>query len=334
MSYTLAQQWAISGTAIVVGVIAFILAVITFIQQQDSFGDGSVVLSIGTKNGFQGTVDADGVGTIALRTSANGLLSGNQNQIEPAIPQQVTSVPLTSFQSSTSSGSSIEFVNSMLQALQKCLMLKQTPLTGFQNSNAGTVLESDTTFEAIQKLSGSQSNFDPFIFSCYSPITITHATITQPAIDTSNLVGSTTIPGNSMIRGSAFIIRLLGKVIIGTSVPSGIRIEFFWDNVLINTLTSGNITTNGTWHFVYTLTLNIEEDNIHFDTDAALSVNPEGVSAFAFDFGGSARTVGTTWQRTLPHTINVKALIQQPASPPLNSFVVSSSIGTFSSNLL
>jgi len=229
-----AKVYALPAIALFVAITALIMGIVAALQVnkvKSQTGSKPVINSISTKNGFQGEVNSNG--EFILQTSIDGLLSSFQNQLVEAKPSDVTNAKLTGFQSQQGS---ISDKDSILVALQKLAVLKQTRLTGF-TAQSGDIVETDSVMEALQKIVFAQTNSAILVNLWSSPSQ-----------------GSLTLPANFLQPQTILQIRSYGLV-DGFQSPQVVTLQFIFGTNGSSTLSSTS--TNGAWLYVHDVSLQV-----------------------------------------------------------------------------
>lgn len=267
------KLYGISGAAFVILTICIVLEIIVFLDQKNL--ESNFVQSIEDANGFTSNTSVDNVASVS--TSVTGLTSGEDGKLVPTPSNAITSVTLTGFEPTPASIISVS--DTMVQAMGKLIVSKQTQLEGYQAlpiSNKTPLASSSTIMDAF-KLVQSQISASVFMFVGGS-ITVAGSNSSVP-IWGPILSGSTTFPAQTLFPGCQFTIVTNGSVTITGGSPRSVRMSISLGNT-VSSADSDALAAN-TYSFTFTTSGLVREDGV---TCTLISTfNTTNATAFSID---------------------------------------------------
>ncbi len=261
------KLYAIAGSALILVTIAIIIDILVFLNNKtvanEEGNDLTYVENFATTNGFSATVTNN---EARLTTTISSLAKGSNGEIINASPNDVISAKLTGFVSIENQ--SIIVTDTILQAIGKLIVLKQTTLGGYLvpvASQTNQVTGDKTIMEAFESLQ-SQIFANPFIFSVGTATA--NDNLLLPLWGTV-LSGSTTLVQNSLFPGSLMQFTTSGQVTVTvTSNTMNVSFLFGINEILLNIATI----TPGTYTFTFETIAGILEDGVTCSTVSTLSI--------------------------------------------------------------
>jgi hypothetical protein len=318
--FTKAQVYSSSAIALVISTVALIFGILVIIETFASGIPTLITTSFKNVHGFQGAIKKN---QLTLSTKASGLLTYQSGELTSAVPPEITSRKLQGF-SNVAPGSNIIASDSIMNALEKCVVLKATPLTGLTHVFA-EINENDTLFDGLQKLAGSY-NILANPFCMYEPISINNNIPTQ-IWTTTNIKGSLIFAAYSFRSGTNVTIRNFGTLVTAASAGTDTTtLQFDFAGASIIHVT--NILSNGTVDIVMEINMFSEFNtisllstlflyNIPGDTTGKTVVNTMSIDRFEFNpaIPNAVELLGSTSAPTT--TLNMKNSIATLTSSPL-----------------
>lgn len=235
------NTFVLPGITLALAVIAIIISALALTQQihAKNTSGGHVLNGIFNLNGFDSTVSNHAM-SISTTTQSGLLAAHSGGSIAIAMGAEVTKATLTGFAADPTGIITSE--DTILQALQKVVVLKQTPLTGFATL-LGSIAPQDTLLTALGKLQRQQTRSQSYVMSVQPLFPVSSGGLWSSALQ-----GSKTLPANFFSIGTQLTVTNQGVLFVIDQGTMALTLSF---GVFTNrTLTWNNISTPGSYTWV------------------------------------------------------------------------------------